>query len=317
METPHARKRKNRNKNIAAAAAAFAATAALLIFGAWCNITGRTAESGMRLLYDNARRHLGLVDNSADVGIAVHFLDVGEGDCALVICGGKSMLIDAGVNGCDVKIASYLRHCGIEKLDYAVATHPHADHIGSLDEIITEFLPAEVVLPGITHELEPKTIEFADFTRAVEKSGAHTIYAIEGRHFDLGGARVTVLAPVKIRDDLNDDCLVLRVDYGDVSFLFAADAGETEENDILKNGGAENCDVLKVGHHGAADSSGEAFVSAVNPFYAVISVGAGNDYGHPAAGVTQTLLKFAARIYRTDINGDIIISSDGKEIFAP
>ena len=245
----------------------------------------------------------------------VHYIDVGQGDCELIECDGKYMLIDAGENGHETEVRNYLDSLNIKKLDYVIASHQHSDHIGGLVEVLTEYEVANVIMPKLTKEQTPTNSTYSDFVKALQKSGAKVISAKPGATYELGGATFEVLGPVSNNaEDINSMSVMVRLDYGSNSFLFTGDAETDEEGEILETGANLDCDVLKVGHHGSTTSSGKKFLDAVSPSICVISCGADNKYGHPHKEITKRLAKYTDETYRTDICGDIVITSDGANL---
>lgn len=245
-----------------------------------------------------------------DVLLRVDFLNVGQADCALLSTNGHYMVIDGGNNGDADRILSYLEEQGVEKLDAVVGTHPHEDHIGSLDAIINHFDVDAVYMPKIMHT--SKTFE--DVLDAVANKGLKIKSPSPGDTIDFNGLEIEVLGPQREYKDFNNNSIVLKVNAGETAFLFTGDAEETAEKDILQAGGNLQADVLKVGHHGSSTSSSQAFLQAVKPKYAVISVGVGNSYHHPEEEALQRLQSIGAEIYRTDLQGNIVCTTDGKNI---
>jgi beta-lactamase superfamily II metal-dependent hydrolase len=245
----------------------------------------------------------------------VHYIDVGQGDCELIECGGKYMLIDAGENGHETEVLNYLNSLGVTKLDYVVASHQHSDHIGGLAEVLSEFEVATVIMPKLTKEQTPTNSTYYEFINAVKESGAKAVYAKVGASYELGGGTFEILGPVTDdAEDINSMSIVARFDYGSNSFLFTGDAEKDEEGEILETGANLDCDVLKVGHHGSTTSSGKKFLKAVSPSICVIPCGADNKYGHPHDEIVELLGKYTDDTYRTDICGDIVITSDGTTL---
>ena len=245
-----------------------------------------------------------------DVLLRVDFLNVGQADCALLSTNGHYMVIDGGNNGDADTILSYLEGQGVEKLDAVVGTHPHEDHIGSLDAIINHFDVDAVYMPKIMHT--SKTFE--DVLDAVANKGLKIKSPSPGDTIDFNGLEIEVLGPQRDYKDFNNNSNVLKVNAGETAFLFTGDAEETAEKDILQAGYDLQADVLKVGHHGSSTSSSQAFLQAVKPKYAVISVGVGNSYHHPEEEALQRLQSIGAEIYRTDLQGNIVCTTDGKNI---
>lgn len=245
-----------------------------------------------------------------DVLLRVDFLNVGQADCALLSTNGHYMVIDGGNNGDADTILSYLEGQGVEKLDAVVGTHPHEDHIGSLDAIINHFDVDAVYMPKIMHT--SKTFE--DVLDAVANKGLKIKSPSPGDTIDFNGLEIEVLGPQREYKDFNNNSIVLKVNAGETAFLFTGDEEETAEKDILQADYDLQADVLKVGHHGSSTSSSQAFLQAVKPKYAVISVGVGNSYHHPEEEALQRLQSIGAEIYRTDLQGNIVCTTDGKNI---
>lgn len=243
--------------------------------------------------------------------LEVDFIDVGQADSILVRQGEHAMLVDAGNNADASTVVGYLTKQGIKQLDVVVGTHPHEDHIGSLDKVIQSFGIGQVIMPKAT----TTTKTFADVIAAIKAKGLTITTPVPGNSFKLGDASVTILAPNAAKyDDLNNYSVVLRVVYGGTSFLLTGDAQAVSEAEMLASGRTLKADVLKVGHHGSVSSTTDAFLAKVAPAYAVISVGKGNDYGHPARSTMQRLKVHGIPVYRTDENGTIAAVSDGKSI---
>lgn len=245
-----------------------------------------------------------------DQTLKVHFLDVGQGDCTLISIDGHYLLIDAGDNNKGTAVQNYLQKQGVEYIDYFILTHPDADHIGGADVIITKFDVGMVIMP----DCEKDTATYRDVVSAMEYRYIAPTYPVVGTEYSLGDASFVILAPQNSYEDVNANSVVIKLTYGEDSFLFVGDCEEEEENEILESGQDISADVLKVGHHGSKSSSGEEFVSAVSPTYAVISCGEGNEYGHPHAKTLNTLRAAGVLLYRTDEQGTIIAKSNGAGI---
>ncbi len=245
-------------------------------------------------------------------GLTVHFLDVGQADCALLECDGEYLLIDGGNVGDGQMVVSYLKQMGVETLD-VVCTHAHEDHVGGLPAVLSVF-QAETVYASVT---EYSSKVFADFVTKTEAQGLSLTVPQPGDQFLLGSATVTVLGPVKDYEEPNDTSIVLQITYGESDFLFTGDMEVTAENDMLDYWGDAmdwNSEVLKVGHHGSDTSSGYRFVYEVNPGYGVISVGEGNSYNHPNDEPLSRLRDAGVTVFRTDHLGHVIARTDGTEI---
>ncbi len=245
----------------------------------------------------------------------VHYIDVGQGDCSLIICDGKTMLIDAGENGHETEVLNYLRMKKIDKLDYIIASHQHSDHIGGLPEVLDEIGTDNIIMPRLTKAQTPTNSTYTAFLKSVQNSGAKVIASKVGATYTLGSAAFEILGPVTDdAEDINNMSVVVKLTYGEKTFLFTGDAEKEEEREIIATGADLDCDVLKVGHHGSGTSSCKDFLDAVTPEICVIQVGADNDYGHPHENIVERLEKYADEIYRNDLCGDIVITSDGTNI---
>ena len=240
--------------------------------------------------------------------LRVSFIDVGQGDSEFIeLPNGETLLIDAGTNETGADVVNYIESLGYSSIDYVVGTHPHEDHIGGLDDVIRTFDVESVYMPKVTAD----TKTFEDVLDAVDEKGLTINTAKAGVSLvDGEDLSVKMLAPVLDEyDNTNDYSAVIKVAYGDTSFLFTGDAEEYAEDLIT---GDVSADVLKVGHHGSSTSTGEAFLQRVSPSYAVISCGLGNSYGHPH---TETIEKLGGiPVFRTDEMGTIVATSDGSEI---
>ena len=243
-------------------------------------------------------------------GIYVHFIDVGQGDAALVQTEHGNLLIDAGTSDSIEDLTAYIDALGIEQLDYAIFTHPHADHIGGATAILNTYTVSSVVLPNAVST--SKTFE--KMLDAVEAEACEIVEGKAGVSFAMGDMLVELLAPVSDeQDDLNNASVVAKLTYGNVSFLFTGDAETDSEKEMLaRDAAALDVDILKVGHHGSNTSSSEKFLTAVSPKVAVISAGLYNEYGHPHSEVVNRLESMNAALYRTDKNGSIVVHTDGN-----
>lgn len=243
--------------------------------------------------------------------VVVHFIDVGQGDATLIQASGGTVLIDGGDNHFSDNLLEYLKNEGVSHITYVVATHPHSDHIGGLINVLYELDVDYVMMPRVAHS----TLTFERFITAIENNKIEVLEPIVSEVFNIGNVEFTVLAPNSSGyRSLNDYSIVLRMVYGDVSFLFTGDAERVSENEILKNNLNVSADILQVGHHGSNTSTTQEFLDAVSPYIAVISVGENNSYGHPHYNVINRLNNSNVAIYRTDIHGTIIITTCGNSI---
>ena len=237
--------------------------------------------------------------------LEVHFLDVGHGDCTIVTCDGEAMIIDGGVPGCSQQVFNYIKSLGITDLKYAVATHPDADHIGGL--------------PAAFHAADVKTLlspiekhgdsRFETLIKTAQEKAVPLVIPKAREILNLGNAQITVLSPIIQFADTNDLSLVLRLDYGETSFIFTGDASTAVERDLIARKSDIDADVLKVSHHGSNSGTSSDFVAAVSPQYAIISCA-----NMPSIEVLYALAEPSTLI--TAQKGNIIIHSDGTNLTA-
>jgi len=249
-----------------------------------------------------------------DGTMQVHFIDVGQGDSALIVTPeGKNILVDAGTNSSEKDLKFYLDSQDVKEIEYAVMTHPHEDHIGGADMVINTYDVKNVIMPDITHD----SATFERMLEAIDNNNVNLHTSEIGDVYTVGDVSFKILAPVNAKySNLNDYSVVIRVDYGGTSFMFTGDAEKLSEKEMLNEHNASEfvCDVLKVGHHGSTTSTSKEFLSAVNPTAAIISCGTGNTYGHPHRETINSLVDEGAEIYRIDQLGTIVFKADGAEV---
>lgn len=239
----------------------------------------------------------------------VHFIDVGQGDSTLLQGPDFTIVIDAGRHE-GKEVVPYLQKAGVDTIDLLVGTHPHADHIGQMAQVINQFKVHEVWMSGDEHT----SSTFERVIDAVADSGADYAEPRTGETYQIGSAFITILSPRELTGDLNAGSIAMRLDYGDTSFLFTGDAEAAQETAMLDSALPLQVDVLHLGHHGSSTSSTDRFLDATAPQWAVYSAGIDNTYGHPHAEVIARLNARKIKVYGTDTSGTIVLSSDGQSI---
>lgn len=243
----------------------------------------------------------------------VYYLDVGQGDSILIQVNKKNLLIDSGPKSDKKKLLYYLSKINIDKLDYIIATHPHEDHIGNMSEIIDNYNVLNFYAPKVqsttkTFEQMIDSLKAKNLKINVIKKGTDSINLGEN-------TKVTVFSPTKdYYEDLNNYSPILKIQYGKTSFLFTGDAQKDIEKEMISSNENISADVLKVGHHGSSTSTTKEFLNKVHPSIGVISVGLDNSYNHPNTDTLKRLNDNKIKVYRTDKDSPIILTSDGLNI---
>ncbi len=236
-------------------------------------------------------------------GLTVDFINVGQGDSALIICNGKAMLVDTGEKEYYTLVEHQLKKRGVEKLDFVVASHPHSDHIGAMSKIIENYEIGTLLMPEIDEKSLDDTEVYQGFKWALKNNSVQVEYVRAGDEYTLSDAKIEILSPGKNFEEINDMSVVFMLTYGENKFLFTGDIEEEAENAILQSGADLKCDVLKIAHNGSDTSTSEEFLERAAPEIAVISVGKNNEYGHPKRKFIRRLLRSDILIYRTDYDG--------------
>lgn len=262
-----------------------------------------------------------LPEDAVSGPLQVYYLDVGQGDSQLIRIPGETgyfnMLIDTGEYQYADGLTDYLKGLGVGRIDALVCTHPHTDHMGCMARIIQRFDIGAVYMPLLPEDRAPTTAAYEKLLDAAEDKGL----TINELHEDAiiespPGSQFQVMAPRVDADweGANNYSAVIRLVYGESSFLFTGDAEEDSEEIILEDGYMLSSDVLKCGHHGSSSSTSDRFLKEVDPLYAVISCGENNRYGHPHHETIEKLDKAGIITYRTDEDGTILAESTGGSI---
>jgi len=267
-----------------------------------------------QLGWNRVYRAFGLIEPDTDRG-EVHFIDVGQGDSILLCSASSFTLVDGGPRAKQVETLDYIRARGITRLDAVFATHLHEDHIGGLAAILAEISARTVYLVQGAPGSEKDTKTYQNLMKVIAAQGLSVVKPEPGTRFALDRFDLEILAPLtEFSSDENNNSIVIRAEYGKISFLLTGDAEKESEAAMLQSGRTLSATVLKMGHHGSKTSTTEAFLAAVRPLYAVISCGRNNAYGHPNDDVVARVEKAGARIYRTDVNGTVVVFTDGEQV---
>ncbi|MGG3624542.1 ComEC/Rec2 family competence protein [Bacillus gobiensis] len=252
---------------------------------------------------------------AASKNLVVHYIDIGQGDAIYIKTPkGDDIIIDAGNKAKGDDVVKYLKKQKVDDIEVMIATHPDADHVGGLDEVLSAYRVENIYAPKVSHT----TQAYKDFLQAVKREKKTIKTAKNGVALAIKDKSIKTkfIGPVKdySKSDLNNWSAVVHIQYNKNSFLFTGDAELKSEKDMLSKKLLSKVDVLKVGHHGSKDSSSKDFLNKVKPTYAVISVGKGNRYKHPTSETLNRLKAVKAKVYRTDKNGTVKVTSSGTKI---
>lgn len=253
-----------------------------------------------------------LPQSTGEEGILeVHCIDAGQGDSTLIIGETQTMLIDASERTYADDVCAYLNEMGIKKIDYLVATHPHSDHIGGMADVMSQFSVGCLVLTDETSDGNA----YQNMLYSAEELQIPTLIPEAGDSIPFTDASCQVLGPLSLdTDNSNNNSMILRITFGETVFLLMGDAEREQERDLINSWGDLSADVLKVGHHGSDTSSNDFFLERVMPEYAVISCGLNNRFDHPSPEALRRLKAWCKEIYRTDLDGTVVVRSDGTTI---
>lgn len=248
--------------------------------------------------------------------MSIHFLNVGHADSTLIQCEGKNILIDSGWQDPDSHVILYCKSHNVEKFDLVIATHPHADHIGEMPKIIENFSIDTFIIAKFQEGYQEKA--HSTYEKMLNEIKKHKSISLKkvacGDSYKLGNLKIDVLAPAKKHNKINNNSVVVRLNFGNRSFLFTGDAEKESENEMIENGFNLESDILKVAHHGSSTSSQIKFLEAVSPKFSIISFGKTTYASEPNKKTVANLTKVGSKILRTDKFGDIVFLTDGKII---
>lgn len=240
-----------------------------------------------------------------------HFIDVGQGDCAMIITEEATVVIDTGPQDHAKSTEKYIKRY-TDTIDYLILTHPHEDHIGGADELIESVIVKNVIMSDAYTD----TVTFSNLLDAVEAADINVIEAKSTDKYRAGDIDITILAPIGDFTDHNDYSIVMKVEYGETSAIVTGDAEQHAEGLIIENfdDGLLSADILKLGHHGSYTSNSDGFLEIVSPQYAVITCGEDNEYGHPHTEILDKLDERGIDYFRTDEDGHIVFRSNGRDL---
>jgi len=244
--------------------------------------------------------------------LKIHFIDVGQGDATLIELHGYNILIDAGPNSSARNLISYLKEINIKSIDYIIATHPDEDHIGGMDEVLRNFKVKILYAPKVIKNTEA----FNSMIKELKNKNLKINVPYKDMKLDLGEeSNLTFLTPIEYGgDNDNNLSLVAKINFKEISAIFMADCETEVERQLLKDSHTLEANIIKLGHHGSKSSTSTAFLKKVDPDYAIISCGKNNKYGHPHKETIDKLDNLNIKYFRTDIDGNITIRSDGFNI---
>lgn len=250
-----------------------------------------------------------------DGNIGVYFVNVGQGNCTVIQSGNKGIIIDTGEKEYASTVLSFLESKGIDEVEFFIATHPHSDHIGSMGTVITKTKPGDIYMPYIADKYLPTNKTYYNFLLSIDENNVKAHFISKKTELDFDSVKLTLIPPAKQIDDMNNMSLIIKAEYGSVSFLIAGDAEKKEMTSVLSaNKGFDfSADFYLMAHHGSSTSVYETFLNKVNFKEAVISCGKDNDYGHPHEEALSYLEKYSINYYRTDEAGTVSVITDGEK----
>lgn len=248
-----------------------------------------------------------------DAPFSLHVLDVGKADAMVVSCQNKTIVIDGGTTDGGDTLTTYLQQMDVSQIDLVINTHPDNDHLQGLKQVGEHFTVNQMIVPDLPQDLLPSTDEYLSTMEVYQEKDVPIKQAVSNETVWLDELKIEFLAPLQFYDTMNNNSVVVKLTYGDTSFLMMGDAEKEEEQDLINSGANLQADVIKIGHHGSKTSTTQEFLNAVQPDMAVISVGPDKNE-LPKSEVLQRLEKSNVKTYRTDSSGTVIFMSDGADI---
>lgn len=272
--------------------------------------TWQTIEKEFKSYFSASETYEGNPDGT----LCVHFIDVGQGNCTLIQSPTGTVLIDAGENEKGQLVANYLKTHGVKKIDYAVASHPHSDHIGGMDVVLSQIPADHIIMPELKAELVPTTRTYEDLLNVIEEKQIEVLKANVGDTYEVGGGVMRILGPTGDFDDLNDMSVGVKFSYGKRSFLTIGDMEKKAEAALVETGEDLSADVFLLGHHGSATSNQTELLNRIGAEYYVAQAGYGNEYGHPHDEVIAQIESRGKTMFRSDRDGTVVFTTDGESL---
>jgi len=237
----------------------------------------------------------------------IHFIDVGQGSSTLLQSNDTGILIDAGEREYGMVVVEYLESCGIKKLDYVIATHPHTDHIGGLIDVLKNFQVDNIIMPKLSSSNVPTTKTYETLLELISQKNIKAIAAKYNSEYTCKNISFKLFGPIWQNDDLNNMSVICKADVNSTTVLISGDAEKPEMKSVMNKSPNLSCDIMLMGHHGSKTSLEKSFLKSASPSVAIISCGLNNSYGHPHEETIEYLNKQKIKYYRTDESGDIVI----------
>lgn len=253
------------------------------------------------------------VSKSTDSAISFSFINVGSAEACYIKCGDKNILIDSGTSLSSDKLCAYLRRNGCTHLDAIIVSHPDSDHIGGIPSVIDEFGADVIYESNLNEDIIPETVEYSNYQNSIKENNIKVIIPEIQSSETIGVIKLNFISPSNEYSSTNDNSLVLKLEFKEISALFTGDISKEVEEDLINSNIELKSDILKVPHHGSKTSSTEEFLQSVSPQISVVSVGL-SDNTLPDGITMARINKFSGALYRTDRDGTVVINSDGRTL---